>query len=53
MIKFYDSFENKQFIPEVFVHLSKAFDIVDHSILLKKFQLYGITGKNCAWFESY
>ena len=35
--------------------MSKAFDRVDHSILLKNVmaQLYGITGKNHAWFESY
>ena len=30
-----------------------AFDAVDHSILLKKLKLYGITDKNFAWFESY
>ena len=33
--------------------MSKAFDTVDHSILLKKLKLYGITDKNLAWFESY
>ena len=33
--------------------MSKAFDTVDHSILLKKLQLYGITDKNLTWFQSY
>ena len=33
--------------------MSKAFDTVDHSILLKKLKFYGITDKNLAWFESY
>ena len=33
--------------------MSKAFDTVDHSILLKKLKLYGITDKILAWFESY
>ena len=33
--------------------MSKVFDEVDHSILLKKLKLYGITAKNLAWFESY
>ena len=33
--------------------MSKTFDTVDHSILLKKLKLDGITGKNLAWFESY
>ena len=33
--------------------MSKAFNTVDHSILLKKLKLYGITDKNLGWFESY
>ena len=33
--------------------MSKAFDTVDHSILLKKLKLYGMTNKNLAWFQSY
>ena len=33
--------------------MSKAFDTVDYSILLKKLKFYGITDKNLAWFESY
>ena len=33
--------------------MSKVFDTVDHSILLKKLKHYGITDKNLAWFEIY
>ena len=33
--------------------MPKAFDTVDHPILLKKLKLYGITDKNLAWFKSY
>ena len=33
--------------------MSKVFDTVDHSILLKKMKLYDITDKNLAWFQSY
>ena len=48
--KIFDSFEKEQFTLGVFIDLSKAFDTVDHSILLKKLKLYGITDKNLAWF---
>ena len=51
--KIFDSFEKEQFTPRVFIDLSKAFDTVDHSILLKKLKLYCITDKNLAWFQSY
>ena len=51
--KSFDSFKRDQFTVGVFINLSKEFDTVDHSILLKKLKLYGITDKNPAWFESY
>ena len=47
------SFEKKEFILGVFVDLSKAFDTVDHQILLKKLEYYGIAGNNLRWFENY
>ena len=51
--KIFDSFEKTQLTLGVFIDLPKAFDTVDHSILLKKLKFYGITDKNLAWFESY
>ena len=37
----------------LFLDLRKAFDTVDHKILLKKLYYYGITNNDLAWFESY
>ena len=37
----------------VFLDLKKAFDTVDHRILLKNLYAYGIRGNILKWFESY
>ena len=37
----------------VFIDLKKAFDTVDHNILLKKLHFYGFRGMIQDWFESY
>ena len=33
--------------------LSAAFDVVDHSILIQKLQLYGFSNETVNWFKSY
>lgn len=38
---------------EWYTDLMKAFDMIDHQILLNKMQLYGITGPARKWLSSY
>ncbi|KXJ15113.1 putative RNA-directed DNA polymerase from transposon X-element [Exaiptasia diaphana] len=37
----------------VFIDLKKAFDTIDHKILIQKLKVYGIDRNTLPWFESY
>ena len=49
----YDSFNKNEYVIGVFLDFKKAFDTIDHSILLKKIFKYGIRGKAYNWIKSY
>ena len=48
-----DSLNKRQISLLLFIDFSKAFDMVEHSILLKKLEHYGIRGIALSWMRSY
>ena len=42
-----------KFTAMILIDLKKAFDTVDHGILLEKMKFYGISGIEHDWFRSY
>ena len=48
-----DMKKEKNKTNSIFLDLKKAFDTVDHDILLKKLQKIGIQGKELKWFKCY
>ncbi|XP_045470695.1 uncharacterized protein LOC123677982 [Harmonia axyridis] len=48
-----EALEKSEVAMALFFDLTKAFDCLDHFILLDKLERYGIRGPALAWFESY
>ena len=49
----YSALNEKKLTATVLLDFSKAFDTIDHNILVKKLECYGIRGKSNEWFCSY
>lgn len=48
-----NSLDNGQLVGVVLVDFKKAFDLVDHKILLQKLKIYGLSDDSLNWFSSY
>ena len=48
-----EALDHGQMVGVVLVDFKKAFDLVDHKILLRKLKLYGIDNVTLQWFTSY
>lgn len=48
-----EAIDNNKINTAILIDFRKAFDLVDHKILLQKLECYRINGTNLSWFKSY
>ncbi|XP_074030330.1 uncharacterized protein [Leptinotarsa decemlineata] len=53
MENLYTNLNDRESSAAMFCDLTKAFDCVDHMLLLRKLEVYGFRGSALLWFETY
>ena len=51
--RWYKALDSKKFVVVVFLDISKAFDTVNHELLLSKLSNLGLSASAVSWFQSY
>ena len=49
----YEAMNNNKVPQSIFHDFSKAFDTVDHAILLRQLEFFGFRGRNLQWLSSF
>lgn len=49
----YQHWDSHEITMGIYLDLQKAFDTVNHQILIKKLEIYGVRGPVLKWFTSY
>ena len=51
--KWYQALDQRQYVAVLFLDVSKAFDTVNHPLLLSKLRCLGLDASSVTWFQSY
>lgn len=51
--EWYEALNENEIVAACFLDISKCFDTIDHELLIKKFEYYGVSGNELRWFKSY